>query len=118
MAGVARYVTPKPLPRVRAIYESHQEACQPELVAYFVRVDPAYADRIFHSHSWDMQTPPPRCTLQYFNRTPPLGDHAAPPPALHPEILHPAPAAGNGAAIGAVPFRLPDAQRRSRQEHG
>jgi hypothetical protein len=72
MAAVARYATSKALPRVRAIYESQQDSCQPELVAYFVRVDPAYADRIFHSHAWDMHTPPPPCTIQYFNRTPRL----------------------------------------------
>ncbi len=72
MAAIARYATPKALPRIRAIYESQQDSCQPELVAYFVRVDPTYADRIFHNHPWDMHTPPPRCTVQYFNRTPPL----------------------------------------------
>jgi hypothetical protein len=31
-------------------------------MAYFVRVDPAYADRVFHSHPWDMQAEPPPCT--------------------------------------------------------
>ena len=72
MAAIARYATPKALPRIRAIYESQQDSCQPELAAYFVRVDPAYADRIFQSHPWDMHAPPPRCTVQYFNRTPPL----------------------------------------------
>lgn len=72
MAAIARYATPKALPRIRAIYESQQDSCQPELVAYFVRVDPSYADHIFHSHPWDMHAPPPRCTVQYFNRTPPL----------------------------------------------
>lgn len=72
MAAIARYATPKALPRIRAIYESQQDSCQPELAAYFVRVDPAYADRIFHNHSWNMHAPPPRCTVQYFNRTPPL----------------------------------------------
>ena len=71
-AAIARYATPEALPRIRAIYESQQDSCQPELAAYFVRVDPAYADRIFHNHPWDMHTPPPRCTVQYFNRTPPL----------------------------------------------
>ncbi len=72
MAAIALYATPKALPRIRAIYESQQNVCEPELMAYFVRVDPAYAGRVFHSHPWDMQSPPPRCTLQYFARTPPL----------------------------------------------
>jgi hypothetical protein len=72
MAAIALYATPQALPRIRAIYESQQDACQPELVAYFVRVDPAYAERVFRSHPWDMHAAPPRCTVQYFNRTPPL----------------------------------------------
>jgi len=72
MAAIAKYATPRALPRIKAIYESQQDPCQPELVAYFVRVDPAYADRVFHGHPWDMHSPPPRCTVQYFQRTPPL----------------------------------------------
>ena len=70
MTALAKYATPKVLPRVKAIYESQQQACQPELMAYFVRVDPAYADRVFHSHPWDMHTEPPPCTHEYFLRTP------------------------------------------------
>jgi hypothetical protein len=70
MTALAKYGSPKALARVKAIYESQQEACQPELMAYFVRVDPAYADHVFHSHPWDMQTEPPRCTAMYFDRTP------------------------------------------------
>jgi len=77
MAAIARFATPKALPRIRAIYESQQDPCQPELVAYFVRVDPAYSERVFRSHAWDMQAPPPRCTVQYFNRTPPLAMNPA-----------------------------------------
>ncbi len=71
-AAIAKYGTAGAEARFKAIYEAQQDPCQPELAAYFVRVDPAYADRIFHSHPWDMQTPPPRCTVQYFLRTPPL----------------------------------------------
>ena len=77
MAAIARYATPTALPRIRAIYESQQDPCQPELVAYFVRVDPAYSERVFRSHAWDMHTPPPRCTVQYFNRTPRLAMNPA-----------------------------------------
>jgi hypothetical protein len=75
MAALGRYATPRALARVKAIYESQQVKCQPELMAYFVRVDPAYADRVFHSHAWDMQEEPPPCTVQYFQRTPPLAMH-------------------------------------------
>jgi hypothetical protein len=77
MAAIARYATPKALPRIRAIFESQQDACQPELVAYFVRVDPAYSEHVFRGHPWDMHAPPPRCTVQYFNRTPPLAMNPA-----------------------------------------
>lgn len=72
MAAIARYATRRALPRIRAIFESQQNPCQPELAAYFVRVDPAYADRIFHAHPWDMHAAPPQCTAQYFHRVPPL----------------------------------------------
>jgi hypothetical protein len=70
MTAVAKYASPEALPRVKAIYESQQDACQPELMAYFVRVDPAYADRVFHSHPWDIQAKPSPCTVMYFDRTP------------------------------------------------
>jgi hypothetical protein len=70
MTALAKYATPGALPRVTAIYEAQHEPCQPELMAYFVRVDPEYADRVFHSHPWDMQAEPPRCTAMYFDRTP------------------------------------------------
>jgi hypothetical protein len=70
MKALAKYASRDALPRIRAIYESQGDPCQPELIAYFVRVDPAYADRVFHSHPWDIHVEPPRCTLQYFERTP------------------------------------------------
>ena len=70
--AVAKYATPAAESRVKAIYEAHPEQCPPELLAYFIRVDPDYADRIFHSHAWEMHAPPGRCTLQYFARTMPL----------------------------------------------
>ncbi|MGA2330043.1 MAG: hypothetical protein ABSH05_27700 [Bryobacteraceae bacterium] len=70
MTALAKYASPKALPRIKAIYDSQQDSCQPELMAYFVRVDPAYADRVFHSHPWDMHAAPPHCTERYFERTP------------------------------------------------
>ena len=72
MAALARYGTTAALARVRALFESLQSGCQPELLAYLVRVDPAYADRVFHRHPWDMHAMPPPCTIQYFERTPNL----------------------------------------------
>jgi hypothetical protein len=70
MTALAKYASPRALPRIKAIYESQQDICQPELMAYFVRVDPAYADRVFHRHAWDMHAEPPRCAARYFDRTP------------------------------------------------
>jgi len=72
MTAIAKYATPRALPRIEAIYESQQDPCQPELVAYFVRTDPAYAARAFHSHPWDMQAPAPPCAMRYFEITPRL----------------------------------------------
>ncbi len=72
MAALARYGTPQALPRMKAVYESRQQPCQPELVAYFVRVDPVYADAIFRGQPWDMHAPPSPCIVQYFQRIPPL----------------------------------------------
>jgi hypothetical protein len=72
MAALARYGTKAALPRMKAIYESQQQPCQPELLAYFVRVDPAYADRVLRAKPWDMHAPAPMCTVQYFDRTAPL----------------------------------------------
>ncbi len=72
MAAIALYASPRARSRIRAIYESQDQSCQPELMAYFVRADPEYADRVFHSHPWDMTSEPPPCTVQYFQRTPRL----------------------------------------------
>jgi hypothetical protein len=88
MAAIAKYATPRAEPRIKAIYESQQDPCQPELMAYFVRVDPAYADRVFHSHPWDMHAPPPRCTVQYFLRTPPLAMGAPLEKYLEAYLMH------------------------------
>jgi hypothetical protein len=70
MTALAKYASPQALPRIRAIYESQRDSCQPELMAYFVRVDPEYADRVFHSHPWEMHAAPPACTARYFETTP------------------------------------------------
>ncbi|MFB3777690.1 MAG: hypothetical protein ACE141_08760 [Bryobacteraceae bacterium] len=69
MAAIAKYATSRVLARMKAIYESQQDPCQPELVAYFVRVDPAYAGRVFHSHAWDMLAAAPPCAVRYFEVT-------------------------------------------------
>jgi DNA-binding GntR family transcriptional regulator len=74
-AALAKYATPKALERIKAIHESQQDECQPELMAYFVRVDPAFADRLLQSQISDMHAPAPPCTTQYFARTAPLAMH-------------------------------------------
>jgi hypothetical protein len=88
MAAVARYATSEALPRIRSIYESSQDSCQPELMAYFVRIDPAYAERVFRSHPWDMHVAPPRCTVQYFTRTSPLAMNASLAEYLSAYLMH------------------------------
>jgi len=88
MAAIARYATAKELPRIRAIYESQEDRCQPELMAYFVRVDPAYAERVFRSHAWDMHAMPPPCTMQFFQRTPPLAMNRALEQYLAAYLMH------------------------------
>jgi len=70
MMALAKYASRDALPRIQAIYESQGDRCQPELMAYFVRFDPVYADRVFHSHAWNIHVEPPKCTLEYFERTP------------------------------------------------
>jgi hypothetical protein len=55
----ARYGDAESLPRIRAIYESQADKCQPELLAYFLRVDPAYGGRILS------QALAPPCAMRY-----------------------------------------------------
>jgi hypothetical protein len=88
MAAVAKYATPAAGPRVRAIYESHPEQCQPEILAYFIRVDSDYADRIFQSHAWDMPADPARCAVQYLRRTMPLAVDPALEQMAAPYLMH------------------------------
>ena len=72
MTAIAKYASPKALPRIQAVFESQQDQCQPLLMAYFLRVDPGYADRVFHPQPWDMHAPAPPCAARYFEGTPPL----------------------------------------------
>jgi hypothetical protein len=69
MALLARFGSPKSLERIKAIYESQTDRCQPELLAYFLRVDPPYADRILHERPWDMHADPPPCAIHWFGIT-------------------------------------------------
>jgi hypothetical protein len=74
-AAIAKYASPRVVAEVKAIQESDPRACQPELAAYFLRVDPDYADQILHNQPSDMQTMPPPCTIQYFERTASIAMH-------------------------------------------
>jgi hypothetical protein len=71
MTALAKYASPKALGRLRAIFESERDSCQPELMAYFVRVDPAYADGVFHGGPGSRHGSP-ECAVEYFERTPQL----------------------------------------------
>lgn len=66
MSLLARYADARALPRIKAIFESQTDGCQPELLTYFLRVDPAYADAVLHRQPWDMHAPAPECTARYF----------------------------------------------------
>src|ERR1035438_6732401 len=66
MALLARYGDAQALPRAQAVFESQAGECQPELLAYFLRVDAAYADGILHRQPWDMHAPAPACAMRYF----------------------------------------------------
>ena len=87
MLMIARYASPRALPRLRAIYESQQNPCQPELMAYFLRTDPGYADAVFHRHPWDMQAAAP-CAWEYFSFTPKLRMHAVLEKYLTAYLMH------------------------------
>ncbi|HWC97579.1 MAG TPA: hypothetical protein VG456_12530 [Candidatus Sulfopaludibacter sp.] len=63
---LARYGDAAALPRIRTIFESQTDSCQPEMLAYFLRVDPPYADRVLHRQPWDMLAPAPACATHYF----------------------------------------------------
>jgi hypothetical protein len=67
--AVVRYATAAAAGRIRQIYEQRLPACQPVLVAYFVRADPEYAGSLF-GHRWDMLQNPPPCTISIFRTTP------------------------------------------------
>ena len=69
---IARFLSPNARERVRAIYESLPEPCQPQLLAYFLRADPAYAERILRREPWEMHQPPGPCVMPYLSRVPSL----------------------------------------------
>ncbi len=88
MTIIARYAPPAALPRIKEIYESQRDPCQPELMAYFLRVDPGYADRIFHEHPWDMLQPPPACITSYFEITSAIYMHPALETYMSAYLMH------------------------------
>lgn len=72
MAAIAKYASPGAHRRIRAIYESQEDTCQPILAAYFVRADAAYATLLFGQGPWDMRAEPSRCMRRTFEETPRL----------------------------------------------
>jgi len=69
MAALAKYATADALPRIRAIYESQLQPCQPELMAYFVRVDPEYVKKLLGREMLEMHAAPPPCAMDYIQPT-------------------------------------------------
>lgn len=68
-SAIARYATAQALPRVREFLEARPARCEPELVAFLLRVDAPYAARMLQSIS------APTCLMQYFERTAALIRH-------------------------------------------
>jgi len=75
MMLISRYASGRVLKRMKAIYESQQDPCAPGLIAYFLKHDPAYAERIFKKEPWDLLGPAPRCAEIFFRQVPPLAMH-------------------------------------------
>ncbi len=77
---IARYGTAAILEPVKAYYakrdammrnrgEVSSPACEPALVAYFLRVDPAWGDHVLHESLADRGYPMGRCWMQILGRT-------------------------------------------------
>ncbi len=69
---IAHYLSPHAAHRAKEVLEAQASTCQPGLLAYFVRVEPSYADRWLRRTPWEMHQPIDRCALQYMVDIPPL----------------------------------------------
>lgn len=68
---IARYLSPRGKPRFQKIFEANNN-CQPGFLAYFVRVDPAYADAWLRRTPWNMHQPVENCLLPTISAVPRL----------------------------------------------
>ena len=67
---VAKYLSARSAARVKAVFESLKEtSCQPELLAYFVRVEPDYAEKFLKNFRWNISHPMNQCGLLYQSDT-------------------------------------------------
>lgn len=69
---IALYLSPRSQEPMRRIYESQSSPCQPEITAYFLRVQPAYAEQMLKRVTTGMHAAPGPCTMNYINRIPRL----------------------------------------------
>lgn len=67
----ARYLSGNARERMRVVYESQPDPCQPEMLAYFLRADPPYASKILKREPWEMHKPPGHCVMPFILRVPP-----------------------------------------------
>ncbi len=72
---IARYGSAQSVERFKEVYEMQHDPCGAGLIAYFLRVDPAYADGILRRQPWDTQAPAPPCTAELIEHVPPLQMH-------------------------------------------
>jgi hypothetical protein len=63
---IARYLSPRAEARFQQTFEANEAmaGCRPSLLAYFVRVDPAYADAWLRRTPWNMHQPLDTCKLR------------------------------------------------------
>jgi hypothetical protein len=69
---IARYLSAGPQERMKRIYESQTDPCQAGMLAYFLRVQPAYAEQMLKRFPLNMHAPPGPCTMRYINGIPGL----------------------------------------------
>ncbi len=69
---IALYLSPQSQERMKQVYESQTNPCQPEIVAYFLRVQPVYAEQLLKRATTGMHAVPGPCTVRYINAIPRL----------------------------------------------
>jgi hypothetical protein len=73
---IAKYLSARAASQVKQVFESLQDSsCQPELLAYFVRVEPSYAETFLRNFRWNVSDSMNQCGLLYQSDSPGFGMH-------------------------------------------